>query len=112
MSIQVVCPNGHPLKVQGSAAGKIGLCPVCKARVKVPQPDVRQVSEDAILDFLGPCKPEPPRETPAAVDTSAVASNDGTSGSNKRCNRCNRELAPSIHVCPYCHTYIEGLSEV
>jgi hypothetical protein len=112
MSIQVVCPNGHPLKVQSSAAGKMGLCPVCKARVKVPQPDVRQVSEDTILDFLGPCKPEPPREKPAAVAPSAVGSNDETSGSVKRCNRCNREMAASMHVCPFCHTYIEGLSEV
>jgi hypothetical protein len=112
MSIQVVCPNGHPLKVQASAAGKIGLCPVCKARVKVPQPDVRQVSEDAILDFLGPCKPEPPRERPVAADPSAVGASDGPAGSIKKCNRCNREMAASMHVCPYCHTYIEGLSEV
>ena len=38
MSIQVVCPNGHVLKVSDDYAGKMGLCPVCKARIKVPQP--------------------------------------------------------------------------
>jgi hypothetical protein len=112
MSIQVLCPNGHPLKVQASSAGKIGLCPVCKARVKVPQPDVRQVSEDAILDFLGPYKPEPSREKAAAADASAMTSNDQASGAAKTCSRCNREIPASIHICPYCRTYIEGLSEV
>jgi len=58
MSIQVVCPNGHPLTVDESSAGRLGLCPVCKAPVKVPQPDNRPLSENAVLDFLGPPKAE------------------------------------------------------
>jgi hypothetical protein len=112
MSIQVVCPNGHPLKVADAAAGKMGLCPVCKARVRVPLPDTRQVSEDTILDFLGPYKREPTRERPANAEPPPPARNDGGESSSKRCGRCNRDIAPSIHVCPYCHTYIAGLSEV
>jgi hypothetical protein len=112
MSIQVVCPNGHPLKVQDSAAGKLGLCPVCKARVKVPQPDTRQVSEDTILDFLGPHKHEPaPGEGMAPADALTLPFNEGEPVPSNRCRRCNREMAPSIHVCPYCHTYIAGISE-
>lgn len=54
MSIQVVCPNGHPLTVEDACAGRLGLCPVCKAPVKVPQPDSRPVSERSELDFLVP----------------------------------------------------------
>lgn len=54
MSIQVVCPNGHPLTVDDACAGRLGLCPVCKAPVKVPQPDSRPVSERSELDFLAP----------------------------------------------------------
>ncbi|NQT13029.1 MAG: hypothetical protein HQ582_09795, partial [Planctomycetes bacterium] len=53
MSIQVVCPNGHVLKVSDDFAGKMGLCPVCKARIKVPQPSEEQLSEDAIMSILG-----------------------------------------------------------
>jgi len=54
MSIQVVCPNGHPLTLEDACAGRLGLCPVCKAPVKVPQPDSRPVSERSELDFLVP----------------------------------------------------------
>jgi hypothetical protein len=61
MSIQVVCPNGHTLTVSDSCAGKSGLCPVCKAAVKVPQPDSRQLSGDAALGFSGFGKSEPAR---------------------------------------------------
>jgi hypothetical protein len=111
MSIQVVCPNGHPLKVGESSAGTMGLCPVCKARVKVPQPDARQVSEDTILDFLGPYKPDPSHEKAAITDASNVVGGETKPPPGKRCGRCNREIAASIHVCPYCHTYIAGLSD-
>ena len=37
MSIRCVCPNGHPLTVSDSLAGKSGLCPLCRAPVRVPQ---------------------------------------------------------------------------
>ena len=57
MSIQVVCPNGHVLKVSDEYAGKTGLCPVCKSRVRVPQPSEDQLSEDAILGILGTYDP-------------------------------------------------------
>ncbi len=108
MSIQVVCPNGHPLTVNESCAGKLGLCPVCKAPVKVPQPDNRQLSEDAVLDFLGPAKPEiaagrssPGGDAPSDRGETATAP-------KKRCSRCNREIFASLPACPYCHSYLGG----
>jgi RNA polymerase subunit RPABC4/transcription elongation factor Spt4 len=112
MSIRVVCPNGHSLKVPDSFAGKAGLCPVCKARVKVPRAGDPQLSEDAILGILGPHEseegggraPAKPAEPKAPVETPLPP--------KKSCERCNREIAANVHICPYCHTYIANLSEL
>ena len=114
MSIRVVCPNGHPLNIPDSFAGKTGLCPVCKARVKVPQPVQNQVLEDAILGILGPNEGvgrEEPVSSQASPQPAAAKSYEGPLPPRKSCARCNREIAASIHVCPYCHTYIGGLAE-
>ncbi len=101
MSIQVVCPNGHPLTIDDSCAGKIGLCPVCKAPVKVPQTDNRPVSEDAGLDFLA--VPEP-KSSRAIFPRSATADRAETvKYTKKRCTHCQREVIASLSVCPYCH---------
>ncbi|MGO8745270.1 MAG: hypothetical protein ACLQNE_04710 [Thermoguttaceae bacterium] len=115
MSIRVVCPNGHPLSIPDNLAGKTGLCPMCKARVKVPQPVQGELGEDAILGILGPSEgsggeeavsPQSPQ--PAA----APKAYEGPLPPRKSCVRCNREIAANIHVCPYCHTYIGGLAEL
>jgi hypothetical protein len=109
MSIRVVCPNGHPLRVQESSAGKTGQCPVCKALVKVPMPAEQPVSEDAILDFLGPHQPgrnSSPVPTPERSSTKPPA--EGPVPPKKSCGRCNQEISAETHVCPYCHTYVGG----
>src|SRR5271165_7565634 len=54
MSIKVTCPNGHALQVRSEFAGKSGLCPHCKARIVVPKPEPEIVSEDELLEVLGP----------------------------------------------------------
>ena len=54
MTLRVVCRNGHSLTVNDSLAGKLGLCPVCKVQVQVPQIKDNRMSEDAIMDILGP----------------------------------------------------------
>ena len=54
MSIKVTCPNGHALQVKSEFAGKAGLCPHCKARIVVPKPEPEAVSEDDLLEVLGP----------------------------------------------------------
>jgi hypothetical protein len=111
MSIQVVCPNGHALRAQDSLAGKSGLCPVCKAPVKVPQADTREVSEEAILDYLGP---QPSGQSRRAEGASAPARTaaEGHVPPKKSCGRCNREIPARTHVCPHCHAYIAGLSDL
>ena len=112
MSIQVVCPNGHALKAQDTLAGKKGLCPVCKAPVKVPQPDTREVSEDAILDYLGPQPSGQTRRVEGESDATVRMAAAGHVPPKKSCGRCNREIPARTHVCPHCHAYIAGLSDL
>ncbi|MGD9127110.1 MAG: hypothetical protein PVH19_06995 [Planctomycetia bacterium] len=70
MSIKVKCPNGHLLKVKDSFAGKVGLCPMCQAKIRVPVPQpAGQISEDDIIDVLGPHSPPPQR----SASTSGIA---------------------------------------
>ena len=129
MSIQVVCPNGHVLKVSDDFAGKTGLCPVCKSRITVPKPSQEQLSEDAIMSMLGSYDPskahkkltdvsdlaaaDAPRALPgqASPEGEGWATGDGPSPPKKSCPHCNREIAAGMHICPHCHTYIAGLDD-
>jgi hypothetical protein len=129
MSIQVVCPNGHVLKVTDDWAGKKGLCPVCKARVKVPTPSDEQLSEDTILSILGKYDPSKSwkklsdvsdlaaAETPKALRGKGSAEEDtegavdGPSPPKRSCPQCNQEIVAGIRICPHCHTYIARLDD-
>lgn len=115
MAISVTCPNGHALKVQESLAGKIGLCPKCRARVRVPAIRRDELSEDTILDFLGPHQ-----SSLGDSDTTRVAppppaghvSADAGSPPQKSCTKCHRAILSGTRICPHCHTYIAQLSDV
>lgn len=114
MSIKVVCPNGHELRVKDSLAGKTGLCPTCKARVSVPEPEAPSVDESAILSIIGPYVPgrathsstsanpfdeEHVRQSPARKEM-------------RRCTHCEREIEAETHICPYCKRYIGGAGDL
>ena len=129
MSIQVVCPNGHVLKVSDEYAGKTGLCPVCKSRVRVPKPSEDQLSEDAIMSILGAY--DPSKAGRKLTDVSDLAATDapralkdqvspggeagtfggGLSPPKKSCPHCNQEIVAEIHICPHCQKYIAGLDD-
>ncbi|HUT10882.1 MAG TPA: hypothetical protein VMY42_10320 [Thermoguttaceae bacterium] len=114
MSIRVTCPNGHALVVNDSFAGKAGLCPQCKARVRVPEPADDDLSEDLIMSILGPHKASPPKpfSAPEELPPSEPASGgDKSSPPKKSCHKCNREISAAIHICPFCHTYIAELTD-
>jgi len=108
MSIRVICPNGHILNVKDHLAGKIGLCPMCKAKVQVPKPQPESVSEDMIMGILG-------RQSGAAaadfVDSPPTDTGDKNSPPKKSCHMCNQEIQTGIHICPHCHTYIAKLTD-
>ena len=65
MGIPVTCPNGHSFNVKDKYAGKKGLCPMCEDRVIVLVPE--SLSEDAILDLIGPAPQLKEPEQPASV---------------------------------------------
>ena len=126
MSIKVTCPNGHELQVKNEFAGKTGVCPTCKARIVVPVPEPKAVSEDDLLAVLGtprfvprvPVSDEPaPRHSPVAAqgaeakkEAVAAGSAIGTSGGAPRETAAKKEaVAPAASallrrkkVCPIC----------
>jgi hypothetical protein len=110
MSIQVVCPNGHVLKVNESMAGRSGLCPKCRARVNVPR-GKDDFSEDAILGLLNTDAPVVARPATAAAPDPQPAPPPASNAPKKLCSKCNREIFVGMHICPHCHTYIAGLRD-
>ena len=115
MSIRVVCPNGHALKVSDDLAGKTGLCPVCKTLVRVPELRQGDLSEDAILNILGPHVSDDSGELEAEERPGPIVRRvlDGDHGAppKKICSKCNQPIDAEIHICPFCHTYIADLSD-
>ena len=116
MSIRVVCRNGHILNVKDSLAGKIGLCPTCKARVEVPEVSRGEISEDAILNILGPAKSGPLHDGagPEAMDpveSRPPSETDRGGPPLKSCEKCSQLILAATHICPYCHTYVGKLED-
>ncbi len=115
MAIHVVCPNGHTLKVTDDCAGKTGLCPVCKARVKVPEKH-GEFSEDAILDLLADGE-EQRKKQPLQTDDldpehqrkMAREAQKPAAPPKKTCPRCNTAIPGDIRICPNCRTYVAGM---
>ena len=113
MSIRVTCPNGHELSVKDSFAGKAGLCPKCKARMQVPELPPGELSEDSIMNILGPSEASSVSQYSSPVDPGygAGSENDPNAPPKKSCHKCNREISAAIHICPFCHTYIAELTD-
>ena len=108
MGIKVSCPNGHTIKVKDSFAGKTGLCPACKARIKVPKIPRQGLSEDAILGILGDFDPSQDKLASGgktALDD-PVEDYRPPQRTLKSCQSCGREISVQTHICPFCHHYI------
>lgn len=41
MGICFFCPNGHPLNVKSDLAGKVGYCPKCRVKMRIPLQSMR-----------------------------------------------------------------------
>lgn len=108
MGIKVTCPNGHTIKVKDSFAGKTGLCPACKARIKVPEIPRQGLSESAILGILGDFdSPQGGKTDQGEAESEApVEDYKPPQRTLKSCQSCGREISVQTHICPFCHHYI------
>ena len=82
--------------------------------MQVPQGQEQGVSEDAILDMLGPRGPGSPKPGPLEREASEVALRPEArewAAPKKSCDRCNKEIPSGTHICPHCHTYIASLHD-
>ncbi len=109
MAIRVTCPNGHALKVPDNFAGRMGVCPKCKAKVRVPRAGPQTLSEDAIVDLI---------DTGEGRSGAAEAGGAEPAGGApplrepmKSCDQCGRQIPALLHICPHCHTYIASLAD-
>lgn len=115
MSIKVTCPKGHQLKVKDNMAGKTGLCPMCKGQtyVYVPLPE-KSISEEAILDFLGPSQTAPMSTSSSGIDLEEAGPHRPDTDHHetpwKSCVKCNRDIPSQTRICPHCHTYLADLA--
>lgn len=105
MSVPVICPNGHSLKIKDKYAGMKGLCPICKAHIEVPVVDIDMFNEDSIMDVLKP------HESGMSIVSlrdlpDSVPSADGQTPPTtlKICHECHRQIAVDADVCPFCNT--------
>jgi len=114
MSIEVTCPNGHTLKVKDKYAGQTGLCPRCQARILVPEPAKAGMTEEAIVDLLGPPSRDdlqnlPVHQDPRHLGDSSDPSMSGSSilsaSPTRECPKCRRQVKATYRICPHCSTY-------
>ena len=121
MSIEVVCPNGHKLKVKDKFSGKTGLCPRCKARVEVPS----LLTDEFVLNVVGEHKQaapqqkewQPPEDDSASVlDEPKQFQGSGLSllGSSiiqhkKVCPKCHETVGLQYASCPRCKTFFDDV---
>jgi uncharacterized paraquat-inducible protein A len=97
MAIRVTCENGHDLKVKEKYAGREGICPHCKAKVKVPERQA--ISDTSIMAILGAAEGPP----------SQVASESHgppQSPRTKSCPRCQTLVSKAYRACPKCSLYL------
>jgi hypothetical protein len=118
MSIEVKCPNEHVLKIKNGLAGRTVHCPRCQAAVVVPLPE-NGVTEQAILEFLGPAPVNPAwaamRDAPPHAQEHSepnVLRLRSHLGEFKTCPRCKREARAVLDICPNCRTYFSDWREV
>src|SRR5690349_19875041 len=113
MSIDVICPNGHALKIKDKYAGKTGRCPHCQMPVQVPvASSAAHLTDDDILSMVGP--PVTNNDLPVHQEAHPFESGSGLSllggsgiqkRSTKTCLKCKREVNARLDICPHCHMY-------
>ncbi len=111
MSIRVVCPQGHDLKIKEKYAGMMGVCPICGTPIKVPD-HTGLFDEDSIMDVLEPQESGVSGLSLQISDIDAwsmTAEQRDAGKATKTCTMCRKSVPENAHVCPYCHNYVPPL---
>ncbi len=86
MGICFFCPNGHPLNVKSDLAGKVGYCPKCRVKMRIPlqsmrdphdkiytgQPTAELVGSHSSPDSNGEGEKHPTNENDNALDAQSA----------------------------------------
>lgn len=111
MPIRIRCPNGHLLEVKQKYAGRVGLCPRCHVRVRVPTLD--ELYDEQIIAVLDRPRPADVEEEASDQHVLDVPPKDGSgislTGSSmlrkqKVCPQCYHVASFSFTHCPTCGT--------
>ena len=111
MSIEVVCPSGHHLKVKDRYAGKRGRCPLCREPVIVPAVFPIAYIATSVLDEEDDSLPV--HQEPAHFDSMHEdGSGQSLVGSSviarevRICPKCDQKvMVASDNICPHCNTF-------
>ena len=87
MGIRFFCPQGHKLNVKSFLAGKIGVCPHCDARVKIPLTSTRPSSKAMYRDAEVPEEAlplaSPLEDLDHVLEVAEIAGLSGTDSASK-----------------------------
>lgn len=118
MSIDVVCPNGHTLKVKDKYAGKTGRCPHCQMPVQVPQAaacliDRRRHPKHGRSAVgrgrsAGASRNPPPRRRLGLEPARRLVDSQAAHQDLPKCSEVNMRL----DICPHCHMYFSDSTEI
>ncbi len=110
MSIMVICPKGHELKIKDKYAGRTGRCPLCKSRIKIPVPD-EEIPGGLVRGIYDPSKSGLSGlalEVPEFIDD---PSDEESANTMIVCGKCQKEIPATAQTCPYCKSYVVSLTD-
>lgn len=109
MFIKLVCPNGHKLRVKEIHAGQRAVCPKCEARLVIPQPKAKQISDSSVLAVLGDYNSSRSVVArPAAITAPQQPSplpGARTLPQQRKCVKCQALMSAKVRICPKCQLY-------
>jgi anti-sigma B factor antagonist len=99
MNFKIHCPNGHSVLVKEEFAGKTGLCPQCRAKIRVPavgqQADGLCPSDEFVHQ-------DPRHDRPSSTNLSATPF--PAQKKARLCLGCGKSVSQSFTACPRCGT--------
>lgn len=71
MGIRTICPNGHQLNLKAFLAGKIGICPRCGVKFRIPSDTDATADDSGVVAATAPTPPSTPIRSVADGQLSA-----------------------------------------